>query len=216
LLATVLTVTLLLQADHVSYSSGQSGFTIAVTDETELSASLAFDGANFVTVVFDGANFLVVWEDQVGGYPDGEWDLFGQLLDTNGSVVGSVIDISTATGSQHFPAVASSGDGYLVAWTDMRNDTNGNFLCDDGEATCLDIYGQYLSRSGELLGSEVEINTETGNQLISPLVHGIGTYLVIWVDGDTIDGEVGDVYGRFMFDSPYLPTRRARRSASAR
>jgi hypothetical protein len=184
-------------------------------NELSINAS-SYHSDNIVAVVFDGTNYLVVWEDQVGGYPDGEWDIFGQLLDTAGDPVGGVIDISTATGSQHLPCVAASGYGYLVTWTDMRNDANEDFACDDGEATCLDIYGQYLSRSGDLLGPEVPISTDDGNQFISPLAHGQSTYLVIWNDGDHVDGEFGDTRGTIMPDTPLLPVRRARRATSVR
>ena len=172
--------------------------------------SSAFHSDNVVTVIFDGTNYLVVWEDQVGGYPDGEWDLFAQRLDTSGNAMGGVIPVSTATGSQHFPLVAFDGNSFLVTWTDMRNDLNENFTCDGGEGTCLDIRGQFLSQSGGLVGSEFTINEDPGNQFVSPVSFGGSKYFVVWTSGDEFDGTVGDVFGATISEtvSPDGPTYR--------
>jgi len=175
------------------------------TPGTEFSInSSSFHSDNLVTVVFDGTNYLVVWEDQVGGFPDGEWDLVAQRLDTSGNAVGGVIPVSTAVGSQHFPAVAFDGNSFLVTWTDMRNDLNGDFICDGDEGTCLDIRGQFLSQSGDLLGLEFAINEGPGNQFASPVSFGGSKYLIVWASGDTFDGAVGDVFGATISGSIFL------------
>jgi len=120
---------------------------------------------NPLAVAFDGTNYLVVWDDEVGGKGSGVWDLFGQLIDKSGNTVGGVISISTAAGHQIGPIIAFDGTDYLVSWTDMREDTNQDGLCDEGENTCWDIYGQYVSKAGALVGSEFVINNDAGNQL---------------------------------------------------
>ncbi len=168
--------------------------------EFSINAS-SFHSDNVASVIFDGTNYLVVWEDQVGGYPDGEWDLFAQLLDTSGAAVGGVIPVSTATGSQHMPAAAFDGKDFLVAWTDMRNDLDDDFICDVGEGTCLDIRGQFLSQSGSLLGPEFTINEDPGNQFVSPVAFGASKYIVVWTSGDEIEGTVGDVFGSMILNN---------------
>jgi len=145
---------------------------------------------NPLTVAFDGTNYLVVWTDEVGGYQSGEWDVFGQLVNTSGNPVGGVINISTAPGQQFLPMIAFDGTNYLVTWVDMRNDANHDWVCDPGESTCWDIYGQYISISGALWGSEFPINTDAGNQFGGVAAFGGGKYLVL-VSWD-------DVYGVFI------------------
>jgi hypothetical protein len=141
------------------------------------------DSDDAVSVAFDGTNYLVVWANEVGK-PGGEWDLFGQLVDKTGSNTGSVIDISTATGTQRFACVAFGKNEYLVTWTDTRNDTNGDFVCDGGEGSCIDIRGRAFSRSGLPAGMEIKINAEAGNQFASPVAFGGSKFLVAWTNGD--------------------------------
>ena len=190
-----------------------------VTKSGEGSAGSLF-GSNFIinensypsdnplNIAFDGTNYLVVWMDEVimgTTCPDyeeigGQWDLFGQLIDKSGSKVGSVISVSTASGQQFAPSIAFDGTNYLVSWTDMRNDANGNWTCDAEEGTCSDIYGQFVSKSGALLGSEFIINNDEGNQL-----GGFGGYAVNGKLFGLINTGVdlaldlwGDVYGVFI------------------
>ncbi len=160
----------------------------------------SFPSDNPASVAFDGTDYLVIWADQVGG-PGGQWDLLGQLVDTAGSAVGGVIDVSTAPGTQLFPFIAFGEGNYLVAWTDLRNDANGDFVCDAGEGSCLDIRGQFLTKSGALSSPEIVINAESGNQFVSPVAHTGSRFLVAWADGDVIDGLVGDVFGTFVSPS---------------
>jgi hypothetical protein len=150
-----------------------------------------------VSVAFDGTNYLVVWANQAGG-PGGEWDLFGQLVDKNGSNVGGVIDVSTAPGTQVFPCVAFGGNEYLITWTDARNDANDDFACDGGEGSCIDIRGRAFARSGLPAGPEIKINAQAGNQFGSPVAFGGSRFLVAWTDGDWIDGLVGNVFGAWV------------------
>lgn len=161
---------------------------------TEFSINAStYPSDNPLTVAFDGTNYLVVWTDQVG--VSGEWDIFGQLVSPSGTLVGSVISISTANGQQLGPSIAFDGTNYLVVWTDMRNDANKNWVCDSNEETCWDIYGQYVSTSGTLSGSEFVINNDAGNQL-GFVTYGGGKYLVIINDGVTPDDPaVTDAYG---------------------
>lgn len=162
---------------------------------------------NPLTVAFDGTNYLVVWTDEVGGFGSGEWDVFGQRVDTSGNLVGGVINISTATGHQFYPRIAFDGANYLVTWTDMRNDANKNWTCDSGDGTCWDIYGQYISRSGTLVGSEFVINNDAGDQVGGVGGFNNGKYLVIVNDGvstippgctEGCDMLANDVYGVFV------------------
>lgn len=165
----------------------------------EISINASTDKSdNPVTVAFDGTNYLVAWTDEVGGAGSGEWDLFGQLVTPSGALSGSVITISGAPGQQFLPNITFDGTNYLVTWTDMRNDTNKDAVCDQDEGTCFDLFGQYLSKSGTLVGSEFAINTGAGNQFGGPPVFAVGKYLALINNFDSYDGVVGDVYGAFI------------------
>jgi hypothetical protein len=149
--------------------------------------------ANPGALGFDGTNFLAVWTDEVGL---GNWDFFGQRVSPAGALVGTPIPITTAPGQQLLPYVAFDGVNYLVTWTDLANDTNGNFACESGEGTCVDIYGQLVSPSGSLVGVNFAVTTRPGSQGQSPVAYGGGKYLVAWIDGLGTDNE--DVLGIFV------------------
>jgi hypothetical protein len=71
-------------------------------------------------VASDGEGYLVVWEDLNGATGS---DLFAaRITGVDGMEAAvSVGPLIAAPGDQLAPAVASGGDGYLVAWEDMRS-----------------------------------------------------------------------------------------------
>jgi hypothetical protein len=83
-----------------------------------------------------------------------------------------------------FPFATWDGANYLITWTDTRNDLNNDGICDAGEATCWDVYGQYLSPSGSLVGGEFAIAADAGDQVISPVISTGGRSLVTWTEGN--------------------------------
>lgn len=173
----------------------------------------AYPSDNPLSVAFGGGNYLVVWMDEVGGYGSREWAIFGQRVDTSGGLIGGPIPISSSPSGQFFPLLAFDGTNFLVTWTDVRNDTNHDGVCDNNEGTCWDIYGRFISATGTPVGPEFPITTDPGNQFVSPVVFGGGKYLVVWTIGDAIDGTIGDVYGAFV--SSQGPTLQLHLSQSA-
>jgi len=153
---------------------------------------------NPLTVAFDGTNYLVVWTEEVNATLH-NWDVFGQLVTPAGVLSGGKISISTAPGQQFTPLIAFDGTNHLISWTDMRNDANGNWACDFGEGTCMDIRGQLVSKSGTPVGSEFIINNNDGNQSGGFAGQAVNGRLLGMVnDGVNISasGSVGgDVYG---------------------
>jgi len=163
---------------------------------------------NPVYTALDGKNYFVVWNRDIGnGYPDPTiWDVYGRLVSPSGSFPGSEFAITTATGNQFIAGPVYDGNKYLVFWTDARNDTDEDGDCDAGEGTCLDIYGQYVTKTGTLVGTEFLINKDAGNQF-GTVIFGGGTYLVLANYFDVWEGSVGDVYGMFIIALPILPTK---------
>jgi len=137
---------------------------------------VAFDGSNYLMVWGDdatndvygqfigtagnlvGTAFPIAWtaynEKFFGGIAFGDsfylvpWlrndTLFGRRIDKSGNLVGGVIKISSNTAHDWGSAIAFDGTNYLVAWTDNVNDR--------------EIYGQLISKSGVLVGSNFIID----------------------------------------------------------
>jgi len=189
--------------DHASNTSVKGRFVHpSGTPGTEITVKPnGLPNDNPLSVAFDGTNYLVVWTDEVK--PDQrDWDVFGQLVTPAGALSGGRISISTAPGQQFGPFIAFDGTNYLVSWTDMRNDANGNWTCDAGEGTCLDVRGQYVSKSGIVVGSEFIISNAAGNQLGGFAGQAVnGKLLGLINTGVTMSGNGlagGDVQGVFL------------------
>jgi hypothetical protein len=149
--------------------------------------TIASGGSNIEmpNILFDGANYFVVWDESgdTGG------TLKGQFVSPAGEMVGSVITICAGTApDSDVPMVYNIGfDGtnILAAWADGRNGAS----CGDTAICELDIYGQFISKSGTgsagtLSGSNFAINENNDWSDMSTI--GIafdGTnYLVAWND----------------------------------
>ncbi|MBU1744006.1 MAG: hypothetical protein KJ649_03795, partial [Proteobacteria bacterium] len=184
-----------------------------VGSEITVKADNSYPNDNPLTVAFAGGKYLVAWTDQVSTAPN-NWDVFGQLVDPDGLLSGGRISISTAPGQQFGPSIAFDGTNYLISWTDMRNDVNGDWACDASEGTCMDIRGQLVSQSGALVGSEIIINNDPGNQMggfggqaVNGKLFGLVNTGVSLVMTDVGSGGVagGDVYGMFMTAGEKIP-----------
>lgn len=147
--------------------------------------------------VFNGTDYLIAWSTVIDDAPR----VVGQRVTPGGALVGGQIAISSTQAVPLLPMLASDGNGILVTWTDLRNDTDWNFACEATEGTCLDVYGRFIDSTGSPAGPEFPL-TAAGNQFVSPVMFGAGKYLVAWTDGDTPDGEYGDVYGAFVTGTP--------------
>ncbi len=93
-----------------------------VTDE--VAVSTAADQVNPAVAVGDDGSTAVVW-DSFG--PDGDLvGVFGRAYDSAGNAYGGQFQVNVTTaGPQAYPAVAASGDEFLVVWVDFVNDGSG-------------------------------------------------------------------------------------------
>jgi hypothetical protein len=116
--------------------------------------------------------YLVVWFDQRNG---SDSNVYGQRVSNTGTLVGSEIPISTAAGNQDPPVVAYNNtlNEYLVVWADARLGFPN-----------IDLYGQRVSSTGSLVGSEFPISTVTERQTIPEIAYNSidNEYLVTWRD----------------------------------
>jgi hypothetical protein len=116
------------------------------------------------------AGCLVTWSD--GSIGSGQ-TMFGQLLATNGSLIGSKFPLLASVGAhgfQYVQAAASDGTNYLVVWQDAAN-TN--------------FYGQWVTAAGSLSGAEFSLYSP-GDGLDNrnmTVTFGRTNYLVVWQAG---------------------------------
>jgi hypothetical protein len=129
------------------------------------------------TAIAVAANhYLVAWYGQLPG--DVDYNIRGQMVKGDGSLLGGSFTISSATGSQFRPAIAynSNDREFLILWYDLRNGSEA------------DIYGQRVSDDGTLLGGSVEVVREPGNQFSPDLAYNPdkNNYRTVWKDGWTL------------------------------
>ncbi|MEO0127567.1 MAG: T9SS type A sorting domain-containing protein [candidate division WOR-3 bacterium] len=140
-----------------------------------------------------GTNYLVAYEKSSLGNFIRNTNLFGRLIQSDGSV-GSEFTINNAIRHQGFADIAWNGTNYLVVWQDSRmySPTSDSFY------PC--IYGQLISQNGTLIGTEIFIADSVrapyyGMQYKAylPRVATDGTrYFVVWIR------EQNQVWGRLI------------------
>ncbi|NQT23969.1 hypothetical protein HQ585_01305, partial [candidate division KSB1 bacterium] len=122
--------------------------------------------------------FLVVWQD----YRNGNWDIYGCFVSSDGSIVEEAFPICTDTTHQYTPHVDYNriDEKYLVVWKDLRFDSG-------------DILGVMLDGDGEKLvpvtqkiqpDTSFVISDADTNQYHPRVAHNWieNTFLVVWVD----------------------------------
>ncbi|MGD1046555.1 MAG: T9SS type A sorting domain-containing protein [Bacteroidota bacterium] len=141
----------------------------------------AFDGSNYLMAWYDNSNtvygqFINTFGNLVGShfviannatFGNGGWRLafgdsaymvvltrdtilYGQLVGKSGNLIGAAAQISANSAGDN--AIAFDGTNFLVAWCD--NSSNNR----DALGRPKDIYGQFISKSGVLIGSNFLID----------------------------------------------------------
>lgn len=132
--------------------------------------------------------FLVVWEDYRAPVGFGS-DVYGQLVNDDGSMTGVNFPISTVSDWQRDPKAAYNPvtNKYLVVWEDWRIDSDDN------------IYAQMVNADGSMAGSEFSISTATNDQSNPDIVYNSSTnqFLVVF-DDDRLVAYDYDIYGQLV------------------
>ena len=125
-------------------------------------------------ISFDGNRCLVVWSKEFHG-------VMGRFVNISGQPEGQPIDISLTQGTSTSPLLAHGSQGYLVVWADF---------CLSG--TDLDIFGQLVSATGQLVGDRITIAEGAPMQNYPAVTFDGNNFLVVWVE------EQECVFGRFV------------------
>jgi hypothetical protein len=154
----------------------------AVLDPLGIPISKAFGDQSAPSVAYDGSSFQVVWQDHRSSSagPDvygGRMSSAGVLLDPGGT------PIAAGPGAQLAPAIARTGTGSLVVWSEGG-----------------DIRGARLGPTGAVHDpAGLSVSAVAGVQLDPALVSGGAGSLVVWEDDRAAAGT--DLYGARVTDA---------------
>ncbi|MCK4306589.1 T9SS type A sorting domain-containing protein [candidate division WOR-3 bacterium] len=130
-------------------------------------------------------NFVIVWMDE----REDTGDIYCQMYDSLGNPQGINFKVNDDTGSasQGSPSVAMNDSGFVVSWTDSRNDTTN-------------IYAQRYDNLGTSLDSNFRVNdTSSSLWYSSPSIgiHKNGRFVITW-SSETISGNgiKGQMYNK--------------------
>ncbi len=133
-------------------------------------------------MAFDGTNYLMLWTDPfpffASGDTNGIGNIYGQFISKSGNLVGSTFNVASNVNikfGQGRGTFSFNDSTYLVTY-----DKGGNHQ---------DIlYGQFISKSGNLIGSPIQISSNYARE------HAIsfdGTnFLIAWCEGSGVDESV--------------------------
>ncbi len=125
-------------------------------------------------------NFMMAWMD-TRNFNATNTDIYGQILDANGTLSGGNFAVSRASGIQQAPRVAPALDGgFLAAWQDM----NAPFQ----------IFAQRMDAAGGKVGGAIAVTSGAGTkQSVALAAIPLGGYMVAW-DLDTGGASGIDVF----------------------
>lgn len=160
--------------------------------------SVSQNQGQFSRIAFDGTNYLIIWRRDLNTPTDNTpySVLEGQIISKTGSLVGSKFTIGESPTSQASSiednSIIFDGTNYFVAWEQRSNrDTCG----------CADIYGQFITPAGTLLGSSIPVSTALHGQRLPGLAFDGTNILSVWVDGRNQSACYTDVHGTHCFES---------------
>ena len=171
------TAAITVQSNTLNLASGSEFQVNTTTTDNQTAPSVT---------ALDGGGYVVTWvsKDQDGD----SYGVFGQRYDAAGSTVGSEFQINTETvDQQKEPSVAAlDGGGFVVVWQSKEQDGHNN-----------GVFGQRYDASGNAVGSEFQVNTETFNDQDNPDVAALdgGGFIVTW-ESQNQDGSALGVYGQ--------------------
>ena len=124
--------------------------------------------------------YLVAWEDS----RNGNADIYGRVVDHDGTLVGNSFPIGTAAGDQRYVSTAydSINQRFLAAWQDKRNEPT----------TGWDIYGQWFDGNGLPTWPNFGVVRATNDQQFPKVAYGSGSFLMVY--------EIDYASGPVMFD----------------
>jgi Ca2+-binding RTX toxin-like protein len=153
-------------------------------------ATLAEQDHQKMTTLTNGG-FVVTWEDRSNteGSLPGSPAIKAQVYAAGGAPVGGEILVNTAiSGPQISPQItALEGGGFVVTWEDGSLGVGGA----TGDTSGMAIKAQVFSANGGKVGSEILVNTATGDSQNTGLITALadGGFVVTWQDFSHVGGD---------------------------
>lgn len=167
-------------------------YSVADTAQTEFALSSAFDGVNFLIGICGNATN----PNNVGA----------QLLSPSGTKIGGFTNTGRLMdGFLDGPRVAFGGPNYLMVWTDAysQHTSSGN-----------DIYAQFISPSGNLVGSAFPVSTAAEDQYARGVAFDGTNFLVIWADQNGLHARPISSAGQLLGEELLLTTEEVEEAAA--
>jgi hypothetical protein len=125
-----------------------------------------------------GGSFVVTWDDS----RNGNWDVYGQRYDANGSPAGQNFKVNDDNGisAQSGSGVAVNRFGeFVVVWADARNGDN-------------DVYVRCYDASGNPQGASFRLNDVATGSQAEPAIEARpdGGYWVVWSDARSGNADI--------------------------
>ncbi|HXR48525.1 MAG TPA: hypothetical protein VN784_13905 [Candidatus Limnocylindrales bacterium] len=140
----------------IYHTNATTVFPIATNPSlVEISGGIAFDGSNYLVGMEAGTNVV------------------GQLVSSNGALLGSQIIVGSNPGFPPSIGLAFGQTNYLLAWSD------------NSVSSGVDIFGQFVSRTGTKVGSTFNLLSSQGShgfQSGKALASDGTNFLVVWQD----------------------------------
>lgn len=127
---------------------------------------------------------------------DGNVPLMGRVFEADGTPIGKEdFVVADAAGEQTYPHIVyvETRKKYFAVWFDTRNASSG---AGDSWRTAdtIDIFGRWLSESGEPIGDEIEICVREGRQLWERVAYNpvMDQLLITWQDENVYECALTD------------------------
>ena len=153
-------------------------------DEVQVNVFTA-NGQSNPSAAAAGSEFAVAWQSR--GEDGDDYGIIARRLDANGQPEGDADVVNeTAASVQRAPALATTGDGFVVAWSSYDQDGDG-----DG------VFARLLGGDGAAQGREFAVNqfTTRDQGYASVAGHDSGSFLVVW-ESTGQDGNGRGIFAR--------------------
>ncbi len=184
-----LVLTLVLTVVGLGQPASRLDAQMPIALEPDVQVNTYTSGAqSFSAIALDAdGNMVVVWYSNGSPGDDPGASIQGQLFTANGLPAGEQAQINTYTASTQFaPDVAADDDGdFVVVWQ--------SFGSSGSDLSWYSIQGQRYSSSGQLSGSEFQVNGYTTGWQIRPAVamDADGDFVVVWQSAGSYGSDVG-------------------------
>ncbi|MDX9702680.1 MAG: hypothetical protein RBU23_06520 [Candidatus Auribacterota bacterium] len=131
------------------------------------------------------SSYLIAWAGQSQVIkPDGK---YGQIMDINGTPIGSEFFIDSYIQYLSKPRIASNGTGLVVVGcTHNANDTWDK------------VFAQFFDNEGTPIAVSVQVNTDTTGNHWHPIVASNGSnYMVVWLN-EGLNGDSDGIFGQLL------------------